>query len=491
MDLFTSVRKAGALDRLAELEEQDAQLFAARAQALVDVEDVCRAQPDSDHALEFVALDIATACDIAQITATARLTKAKHLIHDLPLTFEHLRRGQLRVGQAVALMEETKDLPATTCQAVEARALPKVLGMTSGDTRRTVKRIIVTVDAEASEARRQTKIRERRIWNSPRPDGRAMIGAELSAEDAGRFHRGLTVLARSLYGPQDPRTLDQQCADLFAQLPDFAIAHLADPEPSTCSATCTGSGPGLRAFLGLAGPGSALTRRQARKVQAVVLIPCETALDLAEHGAELIDYGPITSFHARDLLAAAELRKACTDLRTGRLIALEDAIVRPSSATWVPSLLELELLAMVDRRTPVETRSEPGHDPSPGLTDFVQLRDTRCVGPGCSMPARSCDLEHLQPHPDGETTADNLGPASRRCHNAKTYGGWTLQPHPDGSVTWTSPMGRTFTRPSRTEPADLTDLRPPPRRTPTAETDKGASNDGDEGDEQATDTSAS
>ena len=123
MDLFTSVRKAGALDRLAELEEQDAQLFAARAQALVDVEDVCRAQPDSDRAMAFVALDIATACDIAQITATARLTKAKHLIHDLPLTFEHLRRGQLRVGQAVALMEETKDLPATTCQAVEARAL--------------------------------------------------------------------------------------------------------------------------------------------------------------------------------------------------------------------------------------------------------------------------------------------------------------------------------------------------------------------------------
>ena len=68
MDLFTSVRKAGALDRLAELEEQDAQLFAARAQALVDVEDVCRAQPNSDHALEFVALDIASACDIAQIT---------------------------------------------------------------------------------------------------------------------------------------------------------------------------------------------------------------------------------------------------------------------------------------------------------------------------------------------------------------------------------------------------------------------------------------
>jgi len=451
MDLLTSLRKATALDRLAELEVQDAVLYAARAQALVDVEDICAAQPDSDHALSLVALDIAVACTVAQNTATARLTKAKHLVHDLPQTLEQLRRGELRVGQALVLMQETQDLPRETCRAIEARALPKITGMTSADTRRTVKRVVVQVDAEASEARRQAKVRERRVWNSMRPDGRAVIGAELSGEDAGAFERGLTALAKGLFNADDPRTLDQQRADLFATLPHFALSHLGQ------------DGPSLRAFLGLGG-GTALTRRRARRVQAVVLVPVETGLDLADNGAELVDYGPITSFHARELLAAAELRKACTDLRTGRLIAVEDDVRRSRGELWEPSALEAHLLAMVAGSTPVESRVETGHDPSAGLRDFVKLRDTRCNGPGCSAPARLCDVDHLENHPDGETTADNLGPVSRRCHNAKTHGGWTLQPHPDGSVTWTSPIGRSYIRPSRTEPPDLSSLRQPPRR---------------------------
>ena len=465
MDLYTSQRMATALDRLAELEEQDGRIYAARARALVDVEDLCRLQPNAEVALSLVALDIATACDIAQSTASMRLAKAKHLVHDLPLTLEHLRQGQLRVGQALVFQEETKDLSRETCAAIEARAYPKVLGMTSGDTRRAVKRIIVTVDAAASELRRQTKQREREVWNSPRPDGRAVVGAELSAEDAGAFLRALTAIVKTVFGADDPRTLDQQRADLFAALPHFAIAHLG-AEP----------GPSLRAFLGLSGTGTGLTERQARRVQAIVVVPVETGLDLADNAAELIDYGPITSFHGRDLLAAAELRKACSDLLTGRLVALQDTVVRPVGPTWVESSLEARLLDMVFSETGVEGRVEAQHDPSQGLADFVQLRDSRCVGPGCSQPARLCDLEHLEPHPEGETTADNLGPASRRCHNAKTHGGWTLEPHPDGSVTWISPLGRRFTRPSRTEPPDLTALHQP-RRLPRPSTDGPSSTD--------------
>ncbi len=471
MDLLTSLRKATALDRLADLEEQDARLYAARAQALVDLEDVCRAQPDADRALSFVALEIATACGIAQNTATARLTKARHLVQDLPQTLEQLRRGELRVGQGLVLMAETDGLPRETCREVESRALPRIGGLTSGDTGRVVKRIVVQVDAEASEARRQHQTRDRRVWNSPRPDGRAVIGGELSAEDAGAFLRGLTALATSLSDAADPRTLDQQRADLFAALPHFALSHLG------------GHGPALREFLGLPGtsttPTRQQTRRLARKVQAVVLVPVETGLDLSDRAADLVDYGPITSYHARELLAAAELRKACTDLRTGRLIALEDTLARSQGAVWSPTELEVELLGMVVRTTTVESGVEAAHDPSASLSDFVRLRDLRCTGPGCSQPARNCDLDHLDPYPEGPTSADNLGPTSRRCHNAKTHGGWTLQPHPDGSVTWTSPLGRRFTRPSRTEPPDLSELRRSRRQRP--QTGGGEDREGDDG----------
>jgi hypothetical protein len=547
MDLLTSVRKAGSLERLAELEVADAVLFAQRQQALCDAEDVCRAQPASEHALEFLALDVALACGIAQSTATHRLASARHLVSDLPGTFALLLAGELRVGQGLVLMEETRALSAEVCALVEQSVLGKLEGLSTGDTRRLVKRTVVRVDAEASEQRREAQHRERRAFVSPKPDGRAFVGVDGSAEQALGFWEHLTMLAKVTFGADDPRTLDQQRADLALSLPGFALASRS------------GHGPSLRGYLGLAeenpaqpcSGSAALTPKQQRRLQAVILVPVETALGMSDEPADLVGYGPISGPHARDLLVAAELRQACTDLTTGRLVALSDTVVRPPRETghrwgsahypqqgeqvyeadlpqrnhgrgdlgpvalrrdrteplqrWVdalprplrppsplgparstrsagpsgppepsvppappgpPFLLLDALLQMTTHALPLEDRVEPRHDPSRWLTDFVVLRDTRCIGPGCSLPARACDLDHWQPYPAGPTSAANLGPASRRCHNAKTYGGWILTPHPDGSITWTTPQGQSHTRPSRTTGADLSRLHAPAKHIP-------------------------
>ena len=459
MDLLTSVRQSAVLDRLAALEVADAQLLAARARALVDYDELCRSQPAADRAVEFIALDIAAACTIAQVTATIRLEQARRLIRDLPNTWAGLQQGRLHVGQALAVLDETAGLTRpVTCQ-VDALVCDRIVGMTSGDSRRAVKRLIVKLDATASEVRRKAQARARRIWLSPRPDGRAFIGAEQSAESAGSFMAALDVLVSRTFAKSDPRTVDQQRADLFSQLPHFALGHLPG-----------GDWRSLSDLLGLhpdpqPGPaGATPARRRRPSVQAIILVPVETALGLTDNPAELVGYGPVTAGHGTELLAAAELRKACTDLRSGRIIAVDDHTT-PAEAS-----LEATLLAMVDRPATVEAQDEDGHDPSVGLTRFIRLRDPRCAGPGCSVPARQCDLDHLIAYPTGPTSANNLGPVSRRCHNAKTHGGWTLTPHPDGSVTWTSPLGRTTTRPSRSTPADLSNLRtPPPQRIPTAE----------------------
>ncbi len=476
MDEALKERKRAVLDLLAALEDQDARLFAAKARALVELHDICHAQPTEERATQFIALDIAVACDIAQSTATVRLHRAQHLIHDLPDTHRACEQGWLRIGQALAMMQETEGLPREICRHVEQRTLDAIRGLTSGDSRRLIKRAVVQVDVENTSRRRDHQAKQRRVWSSPRPDGRAVVGAEQSAEDAGAFLRGLTALARSVNAATDPRTLDQQRADLFALLPQFALSHLGT------------SGTSFREFLGQATPGNPLSDTRARQLQAVILVPVETALDLSDHPAELIGYGPISADHARDLLTSAELRKACTDLRTGRIIALEDPISTPpahrgdtAARRAMPGTGALSgvLLDMIDRTTPAETRREHRHDPSRGLADLIRLRDTRCVGPGCSQPAHLCDLEHLVPHPEGPTSADNLGPASRRCHNAKTYGGWVLEPHPDGSVTWTSPLGTIHHRPPRTQPPDLSNLAPRHLRRPPQERAT-SSGDGDE-----------
>ncbi len=459
MEHALAERKREVLDRLAALEDRDVRVFAAKAYALVELDDLCNSQPATEHAPQFIALDIAVACDIAQSTATARLHRARHLVHNLPDTHRACEEGLLRVGQALAMMQETEGLPRSVCHQVEERCLDAILGLTSGDSRRLIKRAVVEIDVDNTARRREHQQYQRRVWNSPRPDGRAVVGAEQSAEDAGAFLRGLTALAQSVFDTTDPRTLDQQRADLFALLPHFALSHLG-----------TG-GASFREFLGQADPGRPLSRGRARTVQAVVLVPVETALDLSDRAAELIGYGPLSADHARELLTSAELRKACTDEQTGRLIALADPVV-PRASTH----LQQQLQDMVLRPSVPETLRETRHDPSSTLAELVRLRDTRCVGPGCSQPAHLCDLEHLLPYPQGETSADNLGPASRRCHNAKTYGGWVLEPHPDGSVTWTSPLGTRHDRPSRTQPPDLSTLRPRHLRRPVRDS---ASSDGD------------
>ncbi len=437
------------LDRLAALEVADAQLMAARARALVDYDELCRARPATDRAVEFIALDIASACSIAQVTATIRLEQARRLVRDLPQTWTGLHTGLLHVGQALAVLTETTGLTRAVTTQVDALAADRIIGMTSGDSRRTIKRLIVKLDATASDTRRKQQALARRIWHSPRPDGRAFIGAEQSAEAAGAFMAALDVLISQTFTKTDPRTLDQQRADLFSHLPHFALSHLPGGDQRSL-----GQLLGLRP---LDPAGTTIARRRRPLVQAIILVPVETALGLTDNPAELVNYGPITAGHSTELLAAAELRKACTELRTGRIVAVEDA------TTPAGPSLEATLLTMVDRPGTLEHRDEPQHDPSAGLARFVHLRDPRCTGPGCATPAQHCDLDHLIAYPTGRTTANNLGPVSRRCHNAKTHGGWILQPHPDGSVTWTSPLGRTTTRPSRTQAADLSNLRPPQR----------------------------
>jgi hypothetical protein len=105
----------------------------------------------------------------------------------------------------------------------------------------------------------------------------------------------------------------------------------------------------------------------------------------------------------------------------------------------------LEPILLIDQ-------AENAHDPSAALRELVLLRDQRCIGIGCSLPAWRCHLDHEIPYPQGPTAAFDLSAKSARCHRAK-HDGWTVtRPHegPDSrTITWTSPLGHSYTRPSR------------------------------------------
>ncbi len=85
---------------------------------------------------------------------------------------------------------------------------------------------------------------------------------------------------------------------------------------------------------------------------------------------------------------------------------------------------------------------------------FVADRDRVCGFPGCNRPAEQCDCDHIVTFAHhGQTIRINLGPLCRQHHNAKTHGPWKLRYDPDtGTKTWTSPLGKTYTKSHRPTP---------------------------------------
>jgi hypothetical protein len=104
----------------------------------------------------------------------------------------------------------------------------------------------------------------------------------------------------------------------------------------------------------------------------------------------------------------------------------------------------------------------PGaYRPSRRLRRLIELRAPRCEWPGCGARAVRCDSEHDLAWPSGPTCACNLGPCCRRHHRVKQLG-WTKTRGRRGVVTWTDPIGRSWTSPGQHQPPQRAQRPPPP-----------------------------
>jgi hypothetical protein len=108
------------------------------------------------------------------------------------------------------------------------------------------------------------------------------------------------------------------------------------------------------------------------------------------------------------------------------------------------------------------------------LREQIILRDRTCVFPGCTRPARRCDVDHIiaydhdadaegRPQP-GPTTTSNLACLCRFHHRLKTHSPWHYRMTEPGVFEWTSPHGHRYRR----DHTGTTDLEPLVRDEPTA-----------------------
>ncbi len=209
-----------------------------------------------------------------------------------------------------------------------------------------------------------------------------------------------------------------------------------------------------------------------------------TLLGRDQYPAEIAGWGPAHAELAREMiptLARAEWRFAITDDR-GHLCHAGTTRARPSGSPretgrsgdvvelqvpasllgalsagddadtgpWAPVIADL-----ARQHTDLEQSARTSDDPfaadtrrrHPGAAQrrHLQVRDRRCIGPGCRTPARATDQDHTRErHQGGPTLAFNLGGICKHDHRLKGEGGWALvQPEP-GRFRWISRLGHTY-----------------------------------------------
>jgi hypothetical protein len=169
-----------------------------------------------------------------------------------------------------------------------------------------------------------------------------------------------------------------------------------------------------------AGRSSKAARRRRRRADTQVLltISAETLTGICDAPGYLGGYGPIIASMARTVAATGTWRCAITDTTHGTLDGL-------GVSTYTPE-----------------------YEPTAQLRRHLIARDTHCRWPGCTRPARRCDIDHVVPYSRGGATCEcNTENLCAHHHRVKHETGFTVAfstnpEHPPGTLIFTSPTGR-------------------------------------------------
>jgi uncharacterized protein DUF222 len=132
----------------------------------------------------------------------------------------------------------------------------------------------------------------------------------------------------------------------------------------------------------------------------------------------------------------------------GGLLLIHSDVERTQLADGRIQAIAKQIRSSGDTRTLDQLRADVALDLLAGKNFehakvHVMANMLTCTGPGCTRPAHQCDQDHLVPFPVGPTNQDNMHPACRTHHRAKTHGGWRIT-KTDTTLTWTTKHGFRF-----------------------------------------------
>jgi hypothetical protein len=409
----------------------------------------------------------------------------------------------------------------------QKKVLAKATHQNLTNLKKTANKALISIDPAAAQRRHDRKRERRTIRLSPLADSMCQLIADIPADLGTKAWAALTALAEAAQTPDDTRTLDQRRTDALIAAIIHALEaldatsihhhcthpdhhHTGTTSPNTENTdTDTDSnsnensdensdsdsnengdrnsnenGDANRDEAGSdpvrdsdssdeadsnpdpdpdpdpdstsesTSPGSALAhrsdtlqprRRPARPdAQILIVISAETLLGLNDNPAYLDGHGPIIAAMARDIAATGTWRCAITNTTHGTLNGLGT------------------------------TTYSPAYPPTTKLRRHLSTRDQHCRFPGCTRPAKHCDIDHVTRYPDGPTCECNGECLCPHHHRIKHETGFRVRfstdPNdPPATLIWTTPGGREYK--DHPDP-----LNPDTNETPTSTPNTGKPN---------------
>ncbi|MBE7324933.1 HNH endonuclease [Nocardioides sp. Y6] len=386
---------------------------------------------------EFCIPELGAALGVSTDAAKKLIGQAIEMVHRLPRVWKRVQSGLVPVWRAKQVAEATIHCdPALTPEAmawIDAQVAPFLEKIGRAQMERIVAQAIELYGLAAQEQPLDADNDGRfvHIHTPVGPFAGAMrIEAEVSNADGHDLAQALAAGAAALKAGGSTASLDVRRSMALGELArqqtslDLVGAD-ADPEQDSAEAAA----------------------RKARRV------------DLHLHFTAEVQPDGTTGINPIGLL------------ENGQKLALLSQV-----RSWVRGThTEVRILPVIDLNEQITTNR---YEPTERLRRQVLLRDRTCVFPWCTRPARSCDLDHVEPFDHdaggegrpqpGPTGTDNLAALCRSHHRLKTHTGWRLTSPASGVFEWTSPHGQRFRR-DQHGTHDLTrrpDGEPPPVTAP-------------------------
>ncbi|EAP99779.1 hypothetical protein JNB_06409 [Janibacter sp. HTCC2649] len=375
--------------------------------------------------------------------ATNRILDAIRQLTRTPAVVDAMASGDLDEQRARVVTEETEFLSAESAAEVVERVKDVWGQLTTGPLRRLLARTAAQVDPDAVAQEAEDERARRGLTRRTGEHGTDHWRGDFRVEDARGAWAAVTERARQLVRDKKASNLEMARSDAMMELilehSDVRVivhaTRAADDEARPTDTTADETTPA----------DETTTADEAAPADETAS-SWEAAAPTGASGAaeDLVEVGGLgqggTTFVPRGWLDAAGTSNPDRDLTcdndTGALVHGD-----------VPAAFARGQGRARHARRKAERCGQDLEDFSQsyrvpdGMARLIRLRDGSCRFPGCGVPSRQCDLDHVRPWPAGPTSPTNLMALCRRHHQIKQRDGWTVKLHPDSTVTWTDPTG--------------------------------------------------